>query len=672
MKDVHGCLSVSRGSCRPLGATVFAEGVNFAVFSRHAIAVHLVLFEEGQEQPFAELPLTHRTGDIWHGLVHDLEPGVIYGYRAQGPFAPRLGHRFNPRSLLLDPYAKALTGGHPWGARHAMSRLGVVVAPEAFDWENDAPPRTPLAQSIVYELHVRGYTRHPSSGVHQPGSFLGLCEKIPHLKTLGVTAVQLMPALEFDETDVPAHPYKGMTLVNYWGYSPLSYFAPKSAYATRACHSRREFKEMVKQFHKAGIEVILDVVYNHTSEGNENGATTGLRGLDNAIYYILDKEGRYYNYSGCGNTLNCNHPVVRDLILDSLVELVAEYHVDGFRFDLAAILGRGMKGQVLEEPTLIQHIAEHPVLSGTKLIAEAWDASGLNLVGKFPTWGRWAEFNGYFRDDVRRFVRGEADATGALAKRLSGSMDVYGTTTREAYQSINYVTCHDGFTLCDLVSYNKKHNLANGEENLDGWDHNHSYNCGHEGPTDNGPILAIRQRQMRNLLTLMLVSQGVPFLLMGDEFGRTQQGNNNAYCQDNEISWVDWTMAQKNAGLLRFTSMMVALRKRHFLLSREQFLARASWHGLKVGEPDWTGHSHTLALELKAGAGQPGIYVMCNGHWEPHRFQLPRVEGTHRWRRIVDTNLPSPDDIVEEKNAVPLNPGDHYVVTGRSVVVLMG
>jgi glycogen operon protein len=670
VKDARSGLVTSRGACRPMGATVRPDGVNFAVFSRHAQAVSLVLFEDGQPEPFAELPMEHRTGDVWHLFVHQLKPGVVYGYRVQGPFTPRAGHRFNARTILLDPYAKIISGGHPWGGRHRAPRLGKVAA-EDFDWDNDAPPNTPLAQTVLYELHVRGYTRHPSSGVQHPGTFLGLVEKIPHLKSLGVTAVQLMPALEFDEYDVPRkHPQTGAPLVNYWGYAPLSFYAPKAGYAVKAGQQAREFKEMVKAFHRAGLEVILDVVYNHTCEGNEDGPASSFRGLDNATYYMIDKEGRYYNHSGCGNTLNCNHPVVRDLILDSLVELVAEYHVDGFRFDLAAILGRGTDGKPLEEPTLIRHIAEHPVLAGTKLIAEAWDASGLNLVGKFPLWGRWAEFNGHFRDDVRRFVRSEADATAAVAKRLSGSLDLYGNTARHPYHSINYVTCHDGFTLWDLVSYDKKHNHANGENNHDGWDHNFSYNCGHEGPTDNPHVKALRQRQARNLLALTLLSQGVPFLLMGDEFGRTQQGNNNAYCQDNEISWVDWTLAQRNAGLVRFTAMMVALRKKHFTMTREQFLARVSWHGTKVGDPDWTGQSRTLAMRLAGAPGQPGFYVMFNMHWEAHRFMLPTAEG--RWRRLVDTNLPSPDDVVEEKNAVPLNPADHYFVSPRSAVVLMG
>jgi glycogen operon protein len=678
--------ATSRGHCRPFGATPRPGGVNFAVFSRHATGVHLVLFKEGHEDPLVEIrldPDTNRTGDVWHVFVHGLPADILYGYRVDGPFAPKAGHRYNPRAVLLDPYARALSGGQRWGipdtspgagngrAAGRLTRRGRVVFDE-FDWEDDVAPHTPLSQTVLYELHVRGYTRHPSSGVAHPGTYLGLCQKIPHLQALGVTAVQLMPVAEFDELDAThKNPVTGELLRNYWGYSPISFFAPKAAFAAEAGRQVREFKEMVKAFHRAGIEVILDVVYNHTCEGNENGPAVSFRGLDNAVYYLLDREGRYYNFSGCGNTLNCNHPVVRDLILDSLAEWVAEMHVDGFRFDLAAILGRGASGKVLEDPPLIQHIAEHPVLAGTKLLAEAWDAAGLSQLGKFPAWGRWAEFNGWFRDDVRRFIAGEPHATASVAKRICGSLDLYGDTARHPYHSVNFVTCHDGFTLHDLVSYNHKQNWANGEDNRDGWDHNFSFNCGHEGPTDKGHVLALRQRQMRNFLTLMMISQGVPFLLQGDEFGRTQQGNNNAYCQDNEISWVDWGLADKNSGLLRFARMVIALRQKYFALSREQFVNQVSWHGARVGEPDWTGQSRALAFHLHGGHGGPDFFVIFNSHWEWQKFHLPPHGGQWRWRRLVDTNLPVPDDIVEEREAVWLQPADHYIVAPRSAVILM-
>jgi isoamylase len=670
----------ARGSARPFGAAVQSDGVNFAVFSRHAQAVSLVLFREGREEPIAEIPLDpvhHKTGDVWHVFVRDLPLDLLYGYRIHGPHAHKTGHRFNPSVVVLDPYARAISGNARWGQPDLtngphpgrLTRRGRIVV-EDFDWEGDAPPATPWPQTVIYELHVRGYTRHPSSAVSHPGTYLGLIEKIPYLKSLGVTAVQLMPVFEFDELEhVHRNPFTGEVLPNYWGYSPLSFFAPKAAYAAEAGQQRREFKEMVKAFHKAGLEVILDVVYNHTCEGNENGPTRGFRGLDNSIYYVLDKEGRYYNFSGCGNTLNCNHPLVRHLILDSLCEWVSEMHVDGFRFDLAAILGRGANGRVLDEPPLVQDIAEHPLLSGTKLIAEAWDAAGLSLMGKFPTWGRWAELNGAYRDDVRRFLRSDAGATASVAKRICGSLDMYGETAHP-YHSINFITCHDGFTLNDLVSYNHKHNEANGEHNRDGWDGNFSCNYGQEGPTDNSFINAVRQRQMRNFFTMLLVSQGVPFLLHGDEFARTQRGNNNAYCQDNDISWVDWSLTRKNAGLVRFVRLMIALRKRHFALSREQFLNRVSWHGVQVCDPDWTGQSRTLAFHLHGRHVHPDLFVLFNAHWESRRFNLPPTNG--QWKRLVDTNLPSPDDIVEEQNAVALRPADHYIMSPRSAVILIG
>jgi glycogen operon protein len=671
-----------RGHCRPFGATPLPGGVNFAIFSRHASSVHLVLFQEGREEPTAEItldPSHNKTGDVWHIFVHDLGPETLYGYRVFGPFASKAGHRFDSRCIVLDPYALAISGGQRWGAPDVphgcsaglLTRRGRVVF-EDFDWGDDVPPRTPMAQTVLCELHVRGYTRHQSAGVAHPGTFLGLCEKIPHLQSLGVTAVQLMPVLEFDELDqTHKHPRTGALLHNYWGYSPLSYFAPKASYATRPGQQLREFKEMVRTFHRAGIEVILDVVYNHTCEGNENGPTLSFRGLDNAIYYLLDKEGRYYNFSGCGNTLNCNHPLVRDLILDSLTYLVAELHVDGFRFDLAAILGRGPGGKVLEEPPLLQHIAEHPILASTKLIAEAWDAAGLSQLGKFPAWGRWAELNGWFRDDVRRFLRSEPGAAPAVAKRICGSLDLYGDAASHPYHSVNFVTCHDGFTLNDLVSYDHKHNLDNGEKNRDGWEENLSFNCGHEGPTSDPAVNALRQRQMRSFLTMLFISQGVPLLLQGDEFGRTQQGNNNAYCQDNDISWVDWGLAHKNAGLLRFTRMMIGLRKRHFSMSRQEFVKRVTWHGLRPGEPDWTGQKRMVAFQLPSAGGRAELFVLFNAHWEWQMFTLPVHGGRWRWRRLVDTNLSTPEDIVDEKDAVLVTPAERYTAAPRSAVILL-
>ncbi len=672
----------ARGHCRPFGATVEPSGVNFALFSRHAERVDLLLFHEGKMDPLAEIPLspsTNKTGDVWHIFIADLPLDILYAYRVYGPYQPQKGHRFDPKHIVLDPYARALSGGQHWGVPdishsqtdNRLTRRCRIVSSQ-FDWEGDVPLATPMSRTVIYELHVRGFTCHPSSNAVHPGTFLGLCEKIPHLKALGVTAVQLMPVVEFDELDqLHKNPVTGEPLKNYWGYSPIAFFAPKASYATAAGRQVQEFKHMVKSFHQAGIEVILDVVYNHTCEGNESGPTISFRGLDNSIYYMLDKQGRYYNYSGCGNTFNCNHPVVRDLILDCLSHFVAEYHVDGFRFDLASILGRGADGKVLEDPPLIRHIAEHPVLAGTKIIAEAWDAAGLHQLGKFPAWGRWAELNGMYRDDIRHFVRSDPNATAMLAKRICGSLDIYGDASRHPYHSINFITCHDGFTLNDLVSYDKKHNWENGEDDRDGSEYNVSWNCGKEGPTDDLDTIALRQRQMKNFLAILMVSQGVPFLSQGDEFARTQNGNNNAYCQDNATTWVDWRLAETNADLLRFTRMMIALRSKHFALSREEFVNRTSWHGTRLGNPDWTGQSRALAFQMHSWHNQPEIFVMFNAHWEPQRFMLPNRDWQRRWRRLVDTSLLAPQDIVEDLDAIPLDPYDHYLVNPRSTVILM-
>ncbi len=669
---------VSRGYCRPFGATQRSRGVNFAVASRHARSVSLVLFMEGREEPLVEIPLDasiNKTGDVWHMQVHDMPPDLLYGWRVDGVWAPEKGHRFDSRVVLLDPYARAISGGHQWGVPDVpygketgrLTRRSRIVTDD-FDWEGDHPLATPMSETVIYELHMRGFTRHASSDVAHPGTFLGLTEKIPYLKALGITAVQLMPVMEFDEMDNPnRHPVTGERLRNYWGYSTQSFFAPKAAYAANIGEQVLEFKTMVKAFHEAGIEVILDVVYNHTSEGNENGPALSFRGLDNSLYYMLDRQGRYLNYSGCGNTLKCNHPLVRDLIIESLVYWVDEMHVDGFRFDLASILGRDVNGEVLTDPPLLRHIAEHPQLAGTKLLAEAWDAAGLSQVGQFPSWGRWAEFNGYFRDDVRRFLRSEPGMLPALARRISGSPDIYRADVGP-HHSINFVTCHDGFSLHDLVSYNHKHNWANAEHNRDGWNDNLSYNCGHEGATHDPHILALRQRQMRNFLTMLLLSQGVPFLSQGDEFGRTQQGNNNAYCQDNELSWVDWSLAKTNAGLVRFTRMMIELRKRFFCIDRDHFINRITWHGPR-GEADWSNACRSLAFHLHGHGTQPNLFVIFNSHWEAQLFRLPANPGW--WRRLVDTNLPTPEDIIDPSDALPLNPGDHYLVTPRSAVILL-
>jgi glycogen operon protein len=679
---------ISRGSPLPFGATVVRDGINFAVFSRDATFVVLVLFAPNEKDSLLEIPLDvrfNRTGDIWHVYLRGLDPGIQYGYRMdRDPNSNPEVHRYDPELVLLDPWTRAISGHGKWGAETALkpnSRRSIIID-NSFDWEQDQPLNIPLSETIIYEMHVRGFTRDPSSGAQHPGTFAGLIEKIPYLRDLGITAVELLPVHEFEEVDTNRiNPFNGERLINYWGYQPISFFAPNAAYSSR--HGLgdpvREFKELVKQLHAAGIEVILDVVFNHTAEGDERGSTFSFRGIDNAVYYMIDPQtGKYIDFSGCGNTLNCNHPVVRELITECLRYWVMEMHVDGFRFDLASILGRGQDGSVLESPPLLEMLAHDPVLANTKLIAEAWDAAGLYQVGTFPAWSRWAEWNGRFRDDIRRFVKGDPGMVSALATRLMGSPDLYRTSSREPYHSINFVTCHDGFTLADLVSYNEKHNWMNGEHNRDGMNENLSWNCGVEGPTDNPVILDLRRRQMKNFLTILLIADGVPMLLGGDELGRTQMGNNNAYCQDNEISWMNWRLEQENASLLRFVRLLIAFRRKHPLLRSTSYGPltgpgrRVEWHGVKLHQPDWSPSSRTLAMHLSGLSEQGGeehIYFMANSHWEGHLFQLP--DTGLQWRRFVDTSLAPPDDVANLGDEMPLI-AQQYGVGPRSVVVLIG
>ncbi|HSR68091.1 MAG TPA: glycogen debranching protein GlgX [Acidobacteriota bacterium] len=684
---------VMRGHPLPFGATVMRDGVNFALYSRRATEVVLVLFLPEREESVLELPLEpdlHKTGDVWHAFIRGIDPGIEYGYRL-GRYPNPEPHldRFDPSQVLIDPYSRALSGGSRWGHRlhlesideHVPRRHSLVMDDE-FDWQLDRPLKTHAADSVIYELHVRGFTRHASSGVRHPGTYRGLTEKIPYLKDLGITAVELMPVQEFEERDNTfRHPETGRRLVNFWGYDPITFFAPNGSYAAdgRFGHQVAEFKEMVRAFHQAGIEVILDVVFNHTGEGGEDGPTYGLRGIDNRAYYIVDPEsGEYHNYSGCGNTVNCNHPVVRDMILDCLRYWVTEMHVDGFRFDLASILGRGRDGSVLANPPLLERIAADPVLADAKLIAEAWDAAGLYQVGTFPAFERWAEWNGRFRDDVRRFVKSDPAMVPSLALRLSGSPDLYHGDGRCPYHSINFVTAHDGFTLHDLVSYNHKHNLANGEDNRDGSDNNHSWNCGAEGPTHDLDVLARRRRQMRNLITLLMMSQGVPMLLAGDEMARTQQGNNNAYCQDNEISWVNWDLLEEERDLFRFFKQLIAFRQEHPVLRGRGFDVNGddprqlAWHGQEVDRPDWSQESRSLAMHLSSRNHGTDLYLIAHSHWNGARFQLPSPRHTTRWHRFIDTALSPPNDLTPLDSIRPLSTQSSYWTSARSVVVLVG
>jgi isoamylase len=559
-----------QGTSAPLGATPGHDGVNFSLFSRHATGVELLLFDRVDDaKPTRVIRVdaaANRTYHYWHVFVPGVRAGQIYGYRVEGPWDPANGMRFDPSKVLLDPYGRSVAipdgygraaAGEP-GDNSASAMKSVIVDPSAYDWEGDTPLRRPSAQTIIYEMHVRGFTRHPSSGISERtrGTFAGLIEKIPYLERLGITAVELLPVFQFDAQDCP--PGK----VNYWGYAPVSFFAPHQAYSSRRdpLGPVDEFRDMVKALHRAGIEVILDVVFNHTAEGDQRGPTLCFRGLDNTAYYILEEDrARYANYTGTGNTLNANHSIVRRMIVDSLRYWVEEMHVDGFRFDLASILARDASGQPLPNPPVLWDIESDPVLAGTKLIAEAWDAAGLYQVGSFVG-DSWKEWNGRFRDDLRDFFRAAAGSTARVADRLIGSPKIYGHEQREAEQSVNFVTCHDGFTLNDLVSYDRKHNEANGEDNRDGADDNRSWNCGVEGPSDDPEIERLRTRQVKNFLTVTMLSLGMPMILMGDEARRSQSGNNNAYCQANEISWFDWALLEKHAEVHRFVTLLNARR----------------------------------------------------------------------------------------------------------------
>jgi isoamylase len=684
----------------PLGAFSIADGVNFALLSRHATSVRLVLESLDQEHTLAELPLdprTNRTGDHWHILVKDLPPSFRYGWRVDGPGLD--GHRFNPEIVLIDPACTALSGGGAWGENADYFRGAYTGAKgthrrsvffrRSFDWREDSPLRVPLEDSIIYELHVRGFSAHPSSGVSKPGTFAGLVEKIPYLKELGVTAVELLPVHEFDEDDcVFSNPKTGENLRNFWGYNSVAFAAPKAAYAATASDHGQvyEFREMVRAFHRAGIEVFLDVVFNHTGEGDDRGRTYSFRGLDNNLYYLMSPDGRYLNFSGCGNTVNCNHPVVRELILTCLRFWVADMHVDGLRFDLASVFGRDRYGNVLLEPPIVEMIAEDGLLRDTKLIAEPWDAAGLYQVGYFPFGQRWSEWNGRYRDDVRKFWRGDLGMAGELASRFCGSADLYEVSGRSPMHTVNFITCHDGFTLWDLVSYNHKHNEANGEANRDGLDANWSWNCGVEGPSRDPDVLRLRKRQAKNLFATLMLSQGVPMILAGDEFLRTQQGNNNAWCQDNAISWLDWRLKQEHADFWRFARMMIALRKRHPALRRRSFFHGAGlegtrkpdifWHGVEPFQPDFSPGIRTLAFSLDGSQtgreSDRDFYIACNAWLEEVPFRIPGAPSGHSWRRAIDTALPAPLDIVGLDEGPVVAAGAIYQVKPHSLLVFIG
>lgn len=684
--------SYSSGSPLPQGAHFQEGGINFSLFSRHAVRVWLLLFEDiNALYPFHVIELDsrqHKTGDIWHIHVQGAGRSLVYTFRVDGPWEPEKGHRFDKKRILLDPYTIAFTSPPCWDfstyaaqtdLEHPPAIIKSLITSNLFDWEEDRHPAHPWSELIIYEVHLRGLTAHSSSGVQLPGSYLGVIEKIPYLKGLGINAVEFLPLQEFNpDENITANPYTGERLRNYWGYNTIGFFAPHEGYSTRLYPGCQvdEFKTMVKAFHRAGIEVLIDVVFNHTAEGNETGPVLNFRSLDNSIYYLLQEEDKrsYKNYSGCGNTLNCNHPVVRGFILDCLRYWVVEMHVDGFRFDLASILGRDQNGHLIPNPPLLEQIAEDPILRGVKLIAEAWDAGGAYLVGCFPG-ERWSEWNGLYRDNVRRYWRGDAGMTGVFASRLCGSADLYEHSGKAPVNSINFITCHDGFTLNDLVSYTHKHNLANGEENRDGSDCEYSANYGFEGSTDDPAVQRTRLKQMKNFIATLMVSRGVPMLLGGDEFARTQQGNNNAYCQDNDISWFNWTYAEKNTELLEFTRGMIAFRHRYPVLSRERFYRpeEVSWFNTSGWMPHW---SQDIALgfhiHAQEATASPHLCLLTNPHTHAVHFHLPSLPEDTFWVKMVDTGALPPFDVCPTAHGIPIHHDTSLHVRERSLVVLVG
>ncbi|PIG90984.1 glycogen debranching protein GlgX [Gloeocapsopsis sp. IPPAS B-1203] len=682
---------IEKGSPHPLGAIPDNNGVNFSIFSEHATSVELLLFDEHDDPAPIQIieldPNVNKTFHFWHIYVKGLPSGMHYAYRIDGSPDRSAGHRFDKDKVLIDPYAKG-NNKTLWkrgnacvpGDNLATSMRSVVIDTSDYDWEGDRPLNRPMSETIIYEMHVGGFTKSPSSGVQYPGTFTGIIEKIPYLQDLGVTAVELMPVFEFDDTEV--REVNGKLLKNYWGYSTMGYFAPHTGYCVNPEEGQhvQEFRDMVKALHKAGIEVILDVVFNHTDEGNHQGPIFCFKGIDNSIYYYLvpgDKQ-YYYDYTGCGNTFNCNHPIPEKLILESLEYWVQELHVDGFRFDEGSVLSRGQDGTPLQYPPVIWNIELSEVLADTKIIAEAWDAAGLYQIGYFPGY-RWAEWNGRYRDDLRRFVKGDPGIIGAVATRMTGSADLYQSHGHLPINSVNFMTAHDGFTLNDLVSYNNKHNEANGEGNQDGINENLSWNCGFEGETSDRWVEDLRDRQIKNFATILLLSQGVPMIVMGDEVRRTQKGNNNAYCQDNEISWFDWNLVTQNSDMFRFWKLMVHFRKRHSILHRgrystgavnERGLAEISWHGCRLYSPGWNDtNARVLAFTLGGFNGEADIHVMCNMYWEELDFDIPPVEG-RQWYRVVDTAQASPLDIADLGNETLIT-GNTYSVQNRSVVVLI-
>ena len=693
---------IQAGNPLPIGgAHQEGKGVNFVLFSRHATGVRLEFYQDSNDSSPSRTidldPVRHRTGDVWHVWVGDIPAGQLYGYRVNGPYLPEEGHRFNPHRLLLDPYARAIAGVKNWDflaargydSSSSLADLSFSTLDNAgtspkcvfthghFDWGMDSPPKHSASDTVIYETHVRGFTIHPSSGVAHPGTFGGLTEKIPYLQDLGVTAIELMPVLEFNENEIKRlNPLTEERLKNYWGYDPVAFFAPKRSYSVGAPHGQQtqEFREMVKAFHRAGIEVILDIVLNHTAEGDELGPTFSLRGIENSIFYMLEENGRRYykDFTGVGNTLNANHPIVRELVRNVLRYWVMHMHVDGFRFDLASVLGRDEHGNILRDAPLLEDIAEDPILRDIKIIAEAWDAGGAYQVGAFST-NRWMEWNGRFRDEVRRFWLGDAGMIGLFASRISGSSDLYQSSGKGPACSLNFVTAHDGFTLNDLVSYRQKHNDENGEYNRDGTDANYSDNCGAEGPSQDPSIEAIRKRLIKNALLTLFVSRGVPMLLGGDEFRRTQRGNNNAYCQDNEVSWFDWGLLEKHKEIHRFARGMIAFRRAHPVLRKESFYTDADikWFAPNGATPNWRDPRQKSFACLIVGHSEADLFLLFNADARSVDFSIPALPAGKIWRLAVDTSRTAPGDLFDAGKEPSLEGQIGFRLEPRSSAILL-
>jgi len=699
---------VDKGNNFPLGATLTSEGVNFALYSQHATEVYLLLFDTADGNPTDIIQLVNHDKFIWHALVRGVKAGQLYGYKVRGEYRPEWGLRFNDAKLLLDPYAKAISGKfrnidnlllayepQPGGGEGTLDQRDnttivpkAIVIDDAFDWQGDVPPDLPLEQLVIYEVHVKGFTAHPSSGARFPGTYLGFAEKISHLQHLGVNAVEFLPVHEFYVDDFLVQ--RGRT--NYWGYNSIGFFAPESSYSTQrmpGCQVN-EFKTLVRELHKAGIKVFLDVVYNHTGEGSGLGPTLCFRGLDNPAYYDLTgppeaSRRDYEDHTGCGNSLDFTTPAVIRLVMDSLRYWTEVMHVDGFRFDLASVLGRGENnGGFQSSASFFDAVAQDPILNRAILIAEPWDI-GTYQVGNFPV--DWSEWNGKFRDTMRSFGKGDAGRLSDVGWRMTGSADLYGDDGRSAYNSINFITCHDGFTLHDLVSYNGKHNEQNGEDNRDGSNDNYSWNCGVEGDTDDPVVLALRNQLMKNYACYLLFASGTPMILGGDEFGRSQRGNNNAYCQDNEISWFDWTMLKRSADLCEFFRKVIAFTRRFPVLTRRKFFLGVdldddkvpdlSWFGLDLKPPHWTdANGRTLCYQLDASedasnAGAQRLFFILNADAQTQWVDLPALDANASWYRAVDTSLPAGEDFAETGGEIVIDPSDHYIANGRSVVVLL-